>query len=182
MSSTTSKSTLVITSLNCRNVKSSISEIKNVCDHCDILLLQETWLLECDLPVLSTIHQDFYAKGISSVDLSLDVLRGRPHGGLAILWRKCIGQTCKVNDMDDSRLMGIEICNTQANILVVNVYLPYCDKSNIDDYLFYLAKIDAIISECDTPLVYFIGDFNADIKDENDNNVKHDFGWELLIL
>ena len=178
--SSTSKSSLVITSLNCRNVKSSVAEIQKLCDHSDILLLQETWLLECDLPLLSTIHQDFYAKGISSVDLSQDVLRGRPHGGLAILWRKCIGHICKVINMHDSRLMGIEIANTQANIFVVNVYLPYCDKSNIDDYLFYLAKMDAIISECETPLVYFIGDFNADIKHENDTNVKHNFGKELL--
>ena len=47
-----------------------------------------TWLADFKLPMLSNIHDDFYSKGVSSMDSSNDLNIGRRHGGMAILWRK----------------------------------------------------------------------------------------------
>jgi hypothetical protein len=85
-----------------------LNEIKVLCNDDDIVFLQETWLISHELHSLSTLDDRFYAKGTSAVDTSIDVLRGRPHGGIAILWRKSLGGYRAI-DMGDSRLFGIEV-------------------------------------------------------------------------
>ena len=75
-------------SFNCKNVKSSIFEINVQCETSDIIVLQETWLNDFDVQFLNTINDNFYAKDISSMDSSTQVLRGRPFEGLGILWKK----------------------------------------------------------------------------------------------
>ena len=44
------------------------------------------WLIPDDLYLLNTVHSDFLAYGQSAVDLSTDILVGRPYGGTAILY------------------------------------------------------------------------------------------------
>ena len=162
---------------NCRGLKSSVPEIINISKECDILLLQETWLLDFELPLLSNLCDGFYGKGISNIDSSCDVLRGRPHGGLAVLWKESISSKCNIVEMDDPRLMCIEyeMCNGQS-LYIINVYLPYCVEGNHDDYLFYLNKIDTIVNGFDSSYVMVCGDFNAHV-DKGITN--HMFGREL---
>ena len=38
---------------NCKKIKGSVGELQEICDNCDIILLQETWLVECELGFLS---------------------------------------------------------------------------------------------------------------------------------
>ena len=54
--------------------------------------LQETWLTHDELPLLRQIHADFDASGVSAMDTGDSILVGRPYGGVAILWRKQLGQ------------------------------------------------------------------------------------------
>ena len=59
-------------------------------------------------------------------------------------------------------------------LLFLTVYLPYeCDKF-YDDYCFYLSKLQCIIDSANTPYVFILGDFNADIQNTSI------FGAELL--
>ena len=174
-----STNSLTICSFNCKNVKTSLVEIIDLCLSFDIILLQETWLLDFELPLLNNVHPDFYARGISSVKSNDGLLVGRPHGGLAILWRKSMGSDCTVVDYCDDRLMGLEISSHSSKVLLVNVYLPYCCNDNIDDYMFYLCKLDSIIESADTPYVFVVGDFNANVS-LNDNVLSHKFGQMLV--
>ena len=66
-----------LSSFNCRNVKSSVNEIKELCNCNDIVFLQETWLTNDDLPFLNAIDENFYAKGVSAVSTDDKVLKGR---------------------------------------------------------------------------------------------------------
>ena len=51
----------------------------------DVLMLQETWLLDVDMAsVLSSIHDDYLFTGVSGMNSSI-LLQGRPYGGTAIL-------------------------------------------------------------------------------------------------
>ena len=59
------------------------------------------------------MHKDFYGQGLSSVNSNSGLLAGRPHGGLAILWHKSLGVSCKINTYDDKRLMGIEFTDVE---------------------------------------------------------------------
>ena len=77
---------LKIVSFNCSSIKSSIGAIQSLHKDYDVILLQETWLLDTELDMLNSIDKYFYGKGTSSVDLSAGLLRGRLTG----VWRFCI--------------------------------------------------------------------------------------------
>ena len=157
-----------IASFNCRSIKNSEPEILNLCDENDILLLQETWLSDHDLPYLSTISQDFYAAGISSMDSTASVCKGRPFGGLAsIMWKKYLTDFISIKKYDDDRMMGIEINNSKDRYLILNGYLPYDNGDNLDEYLFYLYKINEIFENYGSQYVMAIGDFNTNTSDIN---------------
>ena len=163
---------LRVCSYNCKNIKTSLTEINELLDLCDILFLQETWLSKQELPILSGIHDDFYGRGVSSFDDSSGLLSGRPFGGIAIFWRKALGPLCRIKEVDDERLMMLELeCDKQI-IQLLNVYLPCDNGSNIDDFRFYLSKIASLVVN---PLSAAFGDFNANIRSKS-----HRFGKELV--
>ena len=142
--------TITISTFNCKNVRSSWDEIKLLCKDCDILFLQETWLLETDLVILSQIDPDFYCKGLSSMDSQNKLHLGRPFGGLAVLWRKSLGACVNPVVYDDNRLLGAELMYDHVKILLISVYLPCSSSLNQDDFLHYLSKIDSIVTTSDS--------------------------------
>ncbi len=66
---------LRIVSYNCRSIKSNIDAIKELCTNHDIILIQEHWLLDHELPLLSNINCDFLSVGVSGVDVGWSTLR-----------------------------------------------------------------------------------------------------------
>ncbi len=168
-----------IASYNCKNVKSSIQEIQELCDSSDIIFLQETWLSEAELPVLNQIRNDFYSKGLSAMDLESGMLVGRPHGGIAALWRKSLAYSIKPILYDDARLMALELISDTVKILLVNVYMPCSSHENREEFIYYLSKLDSIVAASDTPYCMVIGDFNADMKTDERGDINQVFG-ELL--
>lgn len=138
-------------------------EIQNICDKCDIVLLQETWLRESELVMLSSLHVDFSGRGVSSMDSTQGMHKGRPYGGLAILWRKALGHLCRIDLVDpDNRLFAIEIECAGKRLSILNVYLPYDDGSNMDEYQQYLNQISGFIDM--NPYSCAFGDFNANTR------------------
>jgi len=91
---------------NCRSLKTSVTEISNLCDSCDFLCIQEHWLLSTELRILNNLHEDFYGLGKSAVDLTSDILLGRPYGGTCMLYRKSLAQSVKTVDTYDSTGCG----------------------------------------------------------------------------
>ena len=102
------------------------------------------------------------------------LIRGRPHGGISIMWRKTISHGVKIIQYDDDRILGIELKTSGFIILILCVYMPYECNDNYDDFCFYLDKVKCITESANTPYVFAVGDFNADIKS---NSV---FGSELI--
>lgn len=171
---------LVITSFNCKNIKSSVNEVQDICDRCDIVLLQETWLQDSEMHLLNNMHEDFYATGLSSMDTSHGLITGRPHGGTAILWRKSIGSLCSIKNYGDPRIIGIEVRGRDAYALILNVYLPYCCYGNSEAFDYYLSLIDSVITDYCSPYVYVIGDFNADTRSGKEGVISQMFGKSLV--
>ena len=165
-----------VCTFNCKYVQSSVDEIKSLCKKCDVLLLQETWLLDSELPYLSNISDEFYAKGISSVATD-KVLQGRKHGGIGILWRKNLTNSYKILDVDE-RIMGIQLKFGDKELLILNVYMPYCCSDNYDDYILYLSKLNNIVTQATTSNVIILGDFNGDVTRQN-GIISHAFGKVL---
>ena len=83
---------LIVCSLNCEGINRSKYFINNfLTDNAfDILCLQETWTIDSNINILGNIHNDFLFTGISGVDHTVEILQGRPKGGVSILYKKII--------------------------------------------------------------------------------------------
>ena len=155
-------------------MKTSTDTINKMCNESQIILLQEHWLYPDELQLISQLNPNFSGFGISSMCLDDKFITGRPHGGIGILWEKSLSQSTNIIKYEDTRILGLEIECNNAILLFLCVYLPYeCDMF-YDDYIFYLNKIKIIIESANTPYVYVLGDFNADIQSDSV------FGSELV--
>ena len=63
---------------------------------------------------------------------------------------------CNILQFDDPRL---EVNCDAKKILVLNVYLPYDNGDNCDDYMYYLAMINSIVTDFPSPYSIVCGDF-----------------------
>ena len=50
----------IICTFNCHSIKSSLNELSELCEHSDLVLLQEHWLLPFEIGCLNTVHKDFF--------------------------------------------------------------------------------------------------------------------------
>lgn len=149
------------TSYNCHSFKNSIDDVRTLCKISDLVCLQETWLLQHDIPLLGTVCSNFEYTGKSSVDLSLGILKGRPYGGLGILWRKGVFETVTVIECSSSRLAAVRATVSGRTILVFSVYMPTKSYENLPIFAEILSEISAIEESSDVETVYLLGDFNA---------------------
>ena len=102
-----------------------------MCDSHDFVFIQEHWLLPNELHLLSAIHSDFFAFSHSSVDLSSDILVGRPFGGTAILYRKQLAHVIHTIPTHDPRITAILFESSIEPILLASIYMP-TDYQDVD--------------------------------------------------
>lgn len=152
----------VLITFNCKNIKRSFNCVKSLCKSADVVCLQETWLLPFELPLLSEIDNNFSVTGKSSVNLSTGVLRGRPHGGVAILWRKSVFKNVSIIKCQSERIVAIKATtNTNCDVLVLSVYMPTDQAENLPLFSQCLGELSAIIEDSQAEAVFMLGDFNA---------------------
>ena len=72
-----------------------------------------------DIYLCNQIDNDFTSHALSSVD-NRQIIVGRPHGGLTILWRKNTAHLCDTITFDDNRILGIKMNSPQNPILAIN--------------------------------------------------------------
>jgi exonuclease III len=150
-------------SFNCKNVVRSIECVRKLCCSAHIVALQETWLFPQDIPFLGSISDKFSYTGKSAVDTSEGVLTGRPHGGVALLWRKDVFPSVSVIQCSSVRLAAIKVkLDNERAILVFSVYMPTNKSENLPFFTECLSEICAIIESSDVESVFILGDFNAD--------------------
>ena len=90
-----------ICSFNCNSLKNSVVEIRELCDQTDVIFLQEIWQSKFELSMLNKVHSDFLGLGVSAMDSGSALLKGRPFGGIAILWKKSLQSYAKVKVISD---------------------------------------------------------------------------------
>lgn len=111
------KCTTMVT-FNCKSIKRSVEGVRMLCQNADIIALQETWLFPHDLTYLGTVDDEFGSTGISAMDTSTGLIAGRPHGGVALLWRRSTFSCVKVIECMNPRICAIQIALCDAPILV----------------------------------------------------------------
>lgn len=148
-------------SFNCKCIKRSVDCVRRLCVAADVIALQETWLLPHDIAFLGQINDDFAFTGNSAVDTSAGVLRGRPYGGVALLWRKSLFPSVTVVSCNNVRLAAIKIVSQDRSILIFSVYMPTDSNDNVTVFTDCLSEISAIIESNNVQSVIILGDFNA---------------------
>lgn len=145
---------------NCKSAKRSSECIVDLCKSADIIALQETWLMPHELPTLGNLDKDFCATSKSAMDPGI-LLRGRPYGGVAILWRKSVFPCVSVITCRSVRLVAIKVDLCDRSFLVLCVYMPTDSSDNLIEFVDCLGEMSAIIENNNTESVFILGDFNA---------------------
>lgn len=117
---------LSFVSFNCKDVTTSVLAVNKLLENAHFLLLQETWLFECNTYKLSEIGQNlcFAAKGVDLYNPISPVQVPRGYGGVAILWKKDMDHLVTKLDEGNQRIQCVEIATEDNRFLVVSVYMP----------------------------------------------------------
>ena len=99
-----------IMSFNCEGIKRTCDYVRHVLNDtsCDILCLQEIWLLDSTIDYLNNIHKDYIYVGISGMDSNACIISGRPKGGVAILYKKTLGRNIAHIKSNNRRVSAIK--------------------------------------------------------------------------
>lgn len=136
----------------------------------DFLCLQETWLMDGNLHVLDKVNDDYISVAKSGVDNVDRIYSGRPHGGVAILFRKRLCNSVNAVKFESRRVCGFTVNMLSRIYLLICVYLPVDLQSNhaIDvEYEQVLNEIEGILNASLYDDVVLCGDFNTDFGRNN---------------
>ena len=127
---------------------------------------------------MSNSFLNFLGFGISKTDHESGITIGRKSGGIGIIWNKQ-KVNAKCLNYDENWVQGININNENADLCILNVYLPYQSNENYDKYMDCLGRIEAIVQSLDVANVIIVGDFNANLTKDKDGKLSI-FGENLL--
>ena len=153
-----------IVSYNARGFRSGQAFIKELLHDCDVLCLQEHWLLSEHLSDLN-VCDDFTVTGVSGMD-SESFIRGRPFGGCAIAFRKSLSSMVSVRQVSSSRFCAIHVKSDCQTLLLVCVYMPF-DNGLTSGHLEFqeaLGELEGFLDAQDFDSLAVVGDFNVDFR------------------
>ena len=104
------------------NVKFLSDQLNN--KSVDIGMIQETWLSEDRENILSSVNANYMFCAQSGMDTRRDIMKGRPYGGVAIMWHKRIAGTILPSKSNSNRMCAVIMKpSDQFKILIVCVYI-----------------------------------------------------------
>ena len=168
--------TLKLCSFNCKGLKQSSDYIVDLFRKNDVLCLTETWLRPHELGLIEGILTSYgFTPGTFSVfnkssmnDVDAEY-KGRPFGGIAIICKTLSDFNFHEIETQSVRTLAVAMRDKYGNTkqTLVNVYMPYYDRSNPEQTDRFIEVIDLLQSFIDThgmacPLKCF-GDFNVQL-------------------
>ena len=134
----------------------------------DICGISEHWLYEKNLYFLESLDNNYKSYAVSDFDLKRPSSRKVGKGGVAILWHDKINKCVTPIELDDDRIVGIQVMLDTDNFMYFfQVYLP-CSNHSIYKYREYIEKLENINSiYSQKGVVCFMGDMNCDIYKES---------------
>ena len=88
------------------------------------VLLKSIGYLNDQLHKIHEISPDFLSVGVSGMDNS-ELLLGRPFGGCAILYRKCLASCISSLETCSNRFCAVKFCDsTGFTSLLISIYMP----------------------------------------------------------
>ena len=159
-------------SFNCKGFNiSKVKHINEILKSCDILMIQETWLLTSQIGTINKEFSNYNTCGISGMN-EKSLISGRPHGGCSFLFRKSISSNISFIDLNSHRVCCIKLITESCTVFIFNVYLP-CDtmrNDNLQDYNEVLSTISTCLSQYNAEYCVIAGDLNTDLSRVNSGN------------
>ena len=159
-----SRDNLCISSYNCKGFKNrNYNYLKGLFDKSDVLLIQEHWLYDFEFGNFNNILSD--GKYIAKSDMQNDIINhGRPHGGVAIIWKKSlVVEMTEINTLSN-RLCAIRITSHDLDLILINIYMPCNDYNLNDEFIEILFEIMTICNTYECSDIVTAGDFNCDVS------------------
>ena len=161
---------LCVKSFNCKGFKPrNYSYVKKLFEDASILLIQEHWLynFECDNFSKILINSSYHAK--SSMPDNV-LLKGRPYGGTAIIYRNNLNAKITPLNTSTPRLCAVMMESNQYNLIIVCVYMPTDSTENDEEFSDILEEITSLYHQYTEYEVIIGGDFNCDETRGNDRS------------
>jgi len=93
------------------------------------------------------------------------VLRGRPYGGCAIIWKNSLNFRVMPIAANSRRVYAVLFESDDVRLLCICVYMPYeSDASSITEFQYQLSVIDTLLQQHPGCHVLVGGDFNVDFS------------------
>ena len=164
---------LKLASFNCKHFKDSGPKyefMQKLMLNNDILFVQEHCLYSSQLFKLKKCGNNVELIGKSSMSENV-MLRGRPHGGCAILYNAAHGfEVIGVETKQDRLCAGHLVIKDSSDILLLNAYMS-CDNTCDDIFNEVLDEVEQIIHSINPSHIIFGGDLNTDFSRNSHHSV-----------
>jgi endonuclease/exonuclease/phosphatase family metal-dependent hydrolase len=166
---TDEKQKIRLVSFNCKNIKTCALIIDKLLQTYDIILIQEHWLFQVQIHLISKIHGEinYVGKGVDINDLLLPVSMPRGYGGVTVIWRKEIDHIIRPLEDGSEKLQCIEIHgNKNSRLQVISVYLPAKEsKNHVTEFQECIDEIYELIQKYgNIHKILIEGDLNVDLN------------------
>jgi len=108
--------------------KNGVSYVSNLCEISDVIAVEEHWLSDNKLNLVSSVHPDFVRYGVNSMNrlLQTKIYADRPFGGVGLLWRRQLSSRIKVLGANVAACcLAVQFnISKDKSILITLVYLP----------------------------------------------------------
>ena len=101
---------------------------------------------------------------MSPVDPAKGIIRGRKHGGVALLWHRSLENWVKPIQFQYDWLSGITLNINNVKFHFIGVYFPCDSVLNEEKFHNYVGVLASLIEEFSCGYVFIMGDFNVDFK------------------
>ena len=138
----------------------------------DLIFIQEHWQMPSLLSVFADSIPGIAAHGVSAMS-DHELLRGRPHGGVAILWRSSLQICISPIPCRSPRICAIKATLTTGEhlFLAVNVYMPTDAAENSTSYDDVLQEISALLEAESVDQILVGGDWNTDFSRQSQHTM-----------
>lgn len=156
---------MFINSYNCRGLINDLNKdyIQHLLLKCDVLFIQEHWLLDSQCNMLQRDfkkHIVFAKSGMEEHEL----LIGRPYGGSGIFISKQLNCNSLMINCDSLRLCAVLSDFHNFTVLFISVYMPCDSHTNTDEYNYILNIILALQATYRPDHIICGGDYNTDFS------------------
>ena len=140
------------------------TSLNHIISVCDVLMLQETWLLKSQIGSLNQYFTQHNSCCVSGINENV-LLLGRPYGSCCFLYKQSLDPSIICSDVGSDRLCCNKL-NTKFGMRdIFNEYMSCDTTSNdhIEEYNYVLSRISTCVYQNAVEYCIITGDLNTDL-------------------